>query len=392
MLKVFIINLLFVFFIVVFNGIPVFSEESKSAEINNLLDVEQAELEGLRKKIKKQELAISRVGKKESVALKNLQIIGNQLKLKERELNIYKWNIKNNKKKLLSIEPRLKKTEHKIKLQKIALASRLRAIYKKGPVFPLKIAFSSEDINRLFQNLKYMKLIAKEDIKLLRDYEKQYELFVNNKISLYAVRAKLVSFEKKAKNNKKEIIRIKNEKSQLLKKIKKKKFFYKKVRDELLTSSMNLNSLIEKLLVKIDSGEGLDISDKKGRLKMPLSGKVLNKFGKKRVKEYDSFIVYNGINVKAKKGTFVKAVFDGTILYTGELEGYGNLIIIGHSRGYHSLYGYLDYIKVTTNTEVKSGDVIALSGDSGSLQGEALYFELRKNGKPIEPSSWFAKK
>ena len=162
-----------------------------------------------------------------------------------------------------------------------------------------------------------------------------------------------------------------------------------KARKELVAASKNLNNLIEKLLGKLVSGEGLDISDKKGRLKLPLNGRILNKFGRKRVKEYDSYIVYNGINLKAKKGSQVKAVFDGKVLYTGELEGYGNLVIVGHGKEYHSLYGHLDDIKVSVNKVVRAGEIIALSGDSGSLEGETLYFELRKNGKPIEPVTWF---
>ena len=369
-----------------------FSEERKTKEINALLKDEQAELKVLRKKIKKQELAISNAGKNESAALKNLQVIGNQLKLMERELNIYKWNYKNNQKKIYSIEPRMQKTERKIKAHKKKLGLRLRFIYKKGPVFPLKIAFSSNDINELFQNFKYMNLIARHDAQLLGEYKNQYEKFKKDKRSLYAVRAKLVNLEKKAKLKKDEIIKTKKEKFAFLKKIKKKKYFYENVRKELLASSTNLNKLIDKLLLKIVSGEGLDISDKKGRLAMPLYGKILNKFGKKRVKEYDSYIVYNGINVEAKKGSHVRTVFDGTVLYTGELEGYGNLVIIGHGKEFHSLYGHLDAIKVTTSKVVKTGDIIGLSGDTGSLQGETLYFELRKNGKPIKPNPWFAKK
>ena len=382
----------FIFLISMASTSIVFSEEKNINEINTLLKDEQAELKVLRKKIKKQELAISKAGKSESAALKNLQVIGNQLKLKERELKIYKWNFKNNQKKLLSIEPRLKKMEQKINTHKKVLGYRLRSIYKNGSIFPLKIMFSSNDINALFQNLKYMNLIAQHDAQLLRKYKIQYEKFEKDKRSLYAVRAKLVGLEKNAKYKKDEIVKTKKEKSVLLKKIKKKKYFYKKVRKELVAASTNLNDLIEKLLVKIVSGEGLDISDKKGRLNMPLDGRILNKFGKKRVKEYDSYIVYNGINVKAKKGSKVKAVFDGTVLYTGELEGYGNLVIIGHGKEYHSLYGHLDTIKVSTETVVKTGEIIALSGDSGSLEGETLYFELRKSGKPIKPNPWFAKK
>ena len=384
--------ILFVFFISTINENAALSKINNTNEIDSLLEDEQGELEDLKQKIKKQELAIARVGKKESVTLKNLQVIGNKLKLKERELNIYKWNFKNNQKKLLSIEPRLKKTEQKIKIQQSILAARLRSIYKNGPLFPLQIMFSSNDINGLFRNIKYMNLIAEKDADLLQNFKSKYIEFKKNKMSLYAVRAKLISLEKKAKSKKNEIIRVRNEKSKILKNIKKKKYVYRKVKEELLDASMNLNKLIDKLLVKIISGEGLDISDKKGRLNMPINGKILNKFGKKRVKEYDSYIVYNGINVRAPKGSPVKAVFDGTVLYTGELEGYGNLIIIGHGKEFHTLYGHLNLIKVAENSVIKMGEVIGLSGDSGSLEGETLYFELRQNGKPIEPNPWFTKK
>ncbi|MGK0180280.1 MAG: septal ring factor EnvC (AmiA/AmiB activator), partial [Nitrospinales bacterium] len=335
------------------------------------------------------ENAISKVGEKESAVLKNLQKIGSQLKLKKRELEIYKWNFKNNQKKISSLEPRLKKAEQKIKSHKNILGLRLRSIYKEGPMFPLRVAFSSNNITDLMQRLKYMDLIAQRDSQLLQEYLSKLEQIKQDKSSLYKVRAKLVNLKKNTVSKKREIEKTKKEKSVYLKKIKRKKNLSVKVRKELLAASNNLNKLIDKLLIKLVSGEGLDISDKQGRLILPLKGRILNKFGRKRVKEYESYIVYNGINVKAQKGTPVKAVFNGKVLYTGELEGYGNLVIVGHGKEYHSLYGHLDSIKVAANKVVRTGEVIALSGDSGSLEGETLYFELRKNGKPIEPVRWF---
>jgi murein hydrolase activator len=368
---------------------PALAGKKAAVKIDKLLKDEQAELKALRKKIAQQENAISKVGKKESAVLKNLQKIGSQLKLKKRELEIYRWNFKNNQKKISSLEPRLKKAEQKIKSHKKFLGLRLRSIYKEGPMFPLRVAFSSNNVTDLMQRLKYMDLIAQQDSQLLQEYLTQLKQIKQDKSSLYTVRAKLVNLKKNTVSKKKEIEKTKKEKSVYLKKIKRKKNLSVKVRKELLAASNNLNKLIDKLLEKLVSGEGLDISDKKGRLNLPLKGRILNKFGRKRVKEYDSYIVYNGINVRAKKGTPVQAVFDGKVLYTGELEGYGNLVIVGHGKEYHSLYGHLDSIKVAANKVVKTGEVIALSGDSGSLEGETLYFELRKNGKPIEPVRWF---
>ena len=368
---------------------PALAGKKVAGKIDTLLKDEQAELKILRRKIAQQENAISKVGKKESAVLKNLQKIGSQLKLKKRELEIYKWNFKNNQKKIFSLEPRLKKAEQKIKSHKKILGLRLRSIYKEGPMFPLRVAFSSNNVTDLMQRIKYMDLIAQQDSQMLQEYLTKLEKIKQDKSSLYKVRAKLVSLKKNTVSKKREIEKTKKEKSVYLKKIKRKKNLSVKVRKELLAASNNLNSLIDKLLMKLVSGEGLDISDKKGRLKLPLKGRILNKFGRKRVKEYESYIVYNGINVKARRGTPVQAVFDGKVLYTGELEGYGNLVIVGHGKEYHSLYGHLDSIKVAANKVVKTGEVIALSGDSGSLEGETLYFELRKNGKPIEPVRWF---
>jgi len=375
-------------FVVVF---PVQAGNKETGEIDALIKDEQKELQDLRKKIALQEKTISMVGAKESTVLKHLKKIETQLILKERELTIYQLNYKVNKKQILSLVQRYKKAEQKLKFQNKVLGLRLRSMYKEGPLYPFKIIFSSNNVTDLLQQIKYMNLIARQDSELLYEYKNKLEHIKEDKRALFAARAKIINLKEKSILKKKEIERAKIIKSKFLEKIKKKKSLNVKTRKELVAASNNLNKLIKKLLVKLDSGEGLEISDKKGRLKLPLNGQILNKFGRKRVKEYDSYIVYNGINVNAKKGSFVKAVFDGKILYAGELEGYGNLVIVGHGNKYHSLYGHLDDINVSVDKIVKTGEIIGLSGDSGSLEGEVLYFELRKNGKPIQPLPWFRK-
>ena len=390
MKQILIIWFLFIFFCAdSFAVFPVWAENRESREIDALINDEKIELQVLKKKIALQEKTISIEGAKESTVLKHLQKIGTQLKLKERELAIYQLNYKVNQKKILSLVQRYKKAEQKLKYQEKVLGLRLRSIYKEGPVYPLKIIFSSNNVSDLLQKFKYMNLIARQDSELLYEYKNKLENIKEDKRALFEARAKIINLKEKAKIKKNEIERTKIIKSKFLKNIKKKKSLNIETRKELVAASSNLNKLIKKLLVKLDSGEGLEISDKKGRLKLPLNGPILNKFGRKRVKEYDSYIVYNGINVKATKGTHVKAVFDGKVLFAGELEGYGNLVIVGHGNKYHSLYGHLDDINVSVDKVVKTGEIIGLSGDSGSLEGEVLYFELRRNGKPIQPIPWF---
>ncbi len=362
----------------------------KSAkEINDLLQDEQKELKLLKKKIAKQNKLISSAGKKEGQLLGNLRKIDNQIKLKERELKIYQWNFLVNKKKIAKLETNLKADGQKLKAQKILLGKRLRQIYKEGPVFPLKVAFLSESASDFLQQLKYMELIARNDANLMADYKNRLDDMKKEKESLLSVRAKLVRLEKDALVKRGEFENARKVKKRFLKKVKKKKQYGILTRKELERASNNLNNLISKLLSKLASGEGLDIEDKKGRLSLPVKGKILNKFGRQKDRQYGSFIVHNGIDIKTRSGTPVRSIFNGKILYTGELEGYGNLVIIGHGKDYHSLYGHLDSIDVKSNQIVKAGDVIGHSGDTGSLVGETLYLEMRKKGKPIEPVRWF---
>ena len=367
----------------------VWPAKKTTKEINSLLKDEKKELKILKKKIARQEKLLSSVGKKEGKLLGKLKKINNQIKLKERELKIYQWNSLINKKKLAKLEKNLNINKKELKAQKILLGKRFRQIYKEGPVFPLKVAFSSESWSDLLQRLKYMELVAEHDANLMADYRIRLDGLNGEKESLLAVRAKLVRLEKDALGKQGEFEKARKDKKYFLKKIKKKKRLGIQTRKELLKARNNLNDLIGKLLTKLVSGAGLDITDKKGRLSLPVKGKILNKFGRQKDKQFASFIVHNGINIRVRTGVSVRSVFDGKVLYNGELEGYGNLVIIGHGKDYHSLYGHLDRISVKQNQMVQTGDIIGLSGDTGSLIGETLYFEMRKNGKPIEPVRWF---
>lgn len=366
-----------------------FASKKSTKEINALLDDEKKELIILKKKIADQDKLISSVGKKEGQLLRNLRRVDNQIKLKARELKVYQWNFLINKKKLAKLEKKFKAKSKNLITQKKLLGKRFRHIYKEGPVFPLKIFFSSNNTSEFLQHIKYMELIAQHDVNLMYDYKSQLDAMKAEKKSLLAVRSKLVRLEKNALSKRLEFKNSRNNKKRFLKKILKKKKFRIQTLKELKNASSNLNDLITKLLSKLVSGEGLDILDKRGRLHLPVKGKILNKFGRQKDKQYDSFIVHNGINIKAQTGTLVRSIFNGKVLYTGELEGYGNLVIIGHGKDYHSLYGHLDKIKVEPNQVVQIGDIVGLTGESGSLVGETLYLEIREKGKPVEPLSWF---
>ncbi len=92
--------------------------------------------------------------------------------------------------------------------------------------------------------------------------------------------------------------------------------------------------------------------------------------------------------IKAKEGRSVRAVSDGQVVYSDWLRGYGLLVIIDHGDGYMSLYGQNQTIFKEVGERVAKDEVISHVGSSGGFEQSALYFEIRRNGKPTNPKRW----
>lgn len=360
-----------------------------SDDLQMQLKKEKDRLGLLKEKIGKQEQKVSQVDEKETTFLQNLSQIEERLKVKEKELDVYKWDIQFNKNKTVTLSADIQELEKMREKQQAILAKRLRMTYKEGNLFPLKVLFSADNVNDLMQRIKYLEMVTSYDSSIFQKYHEKLRELETEKENLLQTRAKLLELEQEALSKKEEIRQEKEEKASLLTRLKNEKTMAIQARQELINASSALNNLISGLEKKLESGEGLNFEDSRGYLHAPVTGDILNHIGKKRDRNYESYIVYNGINIKTPKGTPVRAVYEGKVLFTGSLEGYGNLIILGHGEKYHSLYGHLDEIITAVGKKVRSGQIIAKSGDSGSLVGESLYFELRQMGKPIEPTGWF---
>ena len=382
--------LIFCVFAFIFYLRPALVESADIDEINIMLKKEKDKLIKLENEIENQTKILNKMGRKEYSNLKKKRILDGQLKVKERELKIYNWNLKINKNNVSALTKKITLGEKQIYLQQKNLGRRLRTIYKEGDIFSVKLLFSSEDFTDLLRRAKYLDSIMVHDKFIFNKYERELADFYNKKEVLLHAKGQLDLYKNATITKKKEIVKEKEKKKQFLVRLSKEKKINKILKEELVHSSKKLNQLISRLENKIAHGEGLDISDKKGNLLPPVKGKLLNNFGRERDKIYNTYIVHNGVSIRVRKGAPVRSVFNGKVLYTGTLDGYGNIIIIGHGLNYHSLYGHLDEIISSAGKTVRSGQIIGRSGDSGSVKGEALYFEMRYKGKPIEPTAWLS--
>jgi murein hydrolase activator len=137
------------------------------------------------------------------------------------------------------------------------------------------------------------------------------------------------------------------------------------------------------------TGAGLEAM--RGRLDWPVRGEVSAPFGKFKHPEFAAEIIRNGIDIDAPMGEEIKSVEKGRIVYADRFSGYGRMVIVDHGERYFTIYGHLSEIFRKNGDEIKKGEVIGRVGDSGTLAGSKLYFEMRKDGRSLDPVPWFRK-
>jgi septal ring factor EnvC (AmiA/AmiB activator) len=157
----------------------------------------------------------------------------------------------------------------------------------------------------------------------------------------------------------------------------------KQQREDALNSDLqSLDRRIKSL--QLESG-GAALEPLKGNMQWPVDGRVLRRFGQNR---QDGFGDWQGLVISATDGSEVRAVQAGKVAYAGYLLGYGLVIVIAHNDGHATIYGHNQSLKVETGQAVLARQVIAIAGNTGSLDVTALYFGVTRNGKSVNPSSW----
>ncbi|MGB8337255.1 MAG: peptidoglycan DD-metalloendopeptidase family protein [Burkholderiales bacterium] len=134
-----------------------------------------------------------------------------------------------------------------------------------------------------------------------------------------------------------------------------------------------------------DSFRGTTFASLRGKLKLPVRGELASRYGSPRE---GGGLTWKGLFIRAAEGAAVKAVAEGRVVYADWLRGFGNLMILDHGGGYMSLYGNNESLLKHLGTNIKPGDTIASVGNSGGNPESGLYFEIRHQGKTLDPLPW----
>jgi murein DD-endopeptidase MepM/ murein hydrolase activator NlpD len=135
-----------------------------------------------------------------------------------------------------------------------------------------------------------------------------------------------------------------------------------------------------------------NFAEQKGKLPWPVTGRITGNFGRIVHPEYKTIIQNNGIDIEAPNGTPIKSVAAGIVEFVGRMRGYGKLMIINHHGGFLTIYAHLNENFFEKGARVNQGTVIGSVGESGSLEGSKLHFEIRSENNALNPNDWLRKR
>lgn len=158
--------------------------------------------------------------------------------------------------------------------------------------------------------------------------------------------------------------------------------------EQLKQDQTRLARLLAELQQQIGDLDGSGFIAAKGTLPMPVEGKIIHAYGAQRA---EGRLRWHGIDIRAKEGTPVRAVYQGRVIFADWLRGFGLLTILDHGSGYMTLYGHADILNKNVGDWVESGEQLAGAGNSGGAQTSGIYFEVRHKGQTADPISWVAR-
>lgn len=352
--------------------------------------VNSANIEDINKKIQEQRIEIDKVTEKELQVIEKLDIIEKQYIKDTNDFD----NLTTKIELLQKLINESKLTINNIntdKLKKEAyLQERLNAIYKYYRQGLFKIILSSPSYSTFVRQEKLIKDVLSTDYALLQDCQSILKKYNAHQNDLTIKKELLVT----AKNNlaeKREIIKASRaEKVSLLEKIKHEKSLQLNALNELEKLSHDLQTFVDHLPHKKDDSivSPYKFSILKGKLRVPVKGTIISGFGKKEYPDLHTSTFQKGIEIKCPHGTEIKAIFNGKVVFADWFKGYGFMMIIDHGEGYFSLLAHASKLLKRINDLVQEGETVALVGDTNSIKGSCLYFEIRHHGNPQDPLNW----
>jgi len=340
------------------------------------------------KEIKSVSSQLSLLKKQENKALHKLKNIEQQYGKISHSVRSLGKQLKQKKQRINEVQQEIKVQKRWLAAQESYLEGQVKAAYVLGRQEPLKLLLSQEDIAKSSRMMRYYLYFNRDRINQVQQINSSLQLLQGLEKEKQAELIQVSELATEQKNKQKSLVQTKQARKKLLKAIKKDFKAQNYQLSKLKKNASKLKGLVNALRAEArrpvaEIKAGLPFNKLKGKMQWPVKKKIIKYFGNKRLGGQ-----WDGVLMRAAEGTKVKAIAAGQVVFAEWFKGYGLLVIVQHDKNYMSLYAYNQSLYQTKGDWISAGDTLATVGKSGGRERAALYFEIRKKNKPVNPAKW----
>jgi septal ring factor EnvC (AmiA/AmiB activator) len=355
------------------------------------------DLEGIKKKIEKEKQGISHAEKKAGSIIESLGKIEGDLRQKMTELKQAESKLGAISIEIQNKEAEAEKLKGSIQARQELLRRRAAALYRWYRSGNPVAAFSGDgSLNAFLQRKRYLATTVSYDRDVIEKLIEELQRQEIVREELARKRAELDDQRQIISKTKDSVRKEAEKKKEMLASIRQEKETRVRALKELEQAALRLQKMIDELSKRAvtkapEAPSGPGLGALRGKLDWPVKGELISGFGKTRHREFATEVFRNGIDIEAPLGQEIRAVEKGVVVFADRFSGYGKMVIVDHGERYYTIYAHLSEILKKKGDAVKRGEPLGLVGDSDSLAGAKLYFEMRKDGRSVDPVPWFRK-
>ena len=390
--------------VVIFSLAAIFGQNSQrdySEELryqNEAINALKDEIQNLRGKIKKTE-------SRERSTIRRISTLDEEVALITRLIQSLRNEEGKTRNRIEILKKDLQLNEQELELLRLRYEKRVINTFMKGRLTDLEKVLSSTSWRQAMYRTHYLKIISdieqemtvkierlliqiskqkldleaslRDNIKLKRDKEKQMQSLRNMKI-----------------NRQKELTRIRTDKKALGSYIAEKTAGVKQL-ENIIKKILEDKSRFERedrIRRQREAMKTKSFQNLQGQLPWPADGRITAKFGRQWNSQLKTTTENPGIDIKGQPGSPIRVVLSGVITTITYIRGYGTTIIVDHGSAFYTVYSHVTNIQTSVDSEIRAGDVIAYMGESGSINGSKLHFEIWGKGQKLDPEKWLTKK
>jgi len=368
-------------------------QKDRQSQIDNY----KTRQKNLQLEIKKGRREVKTFTRKESKIIRRLNQVEQSLNKSRKRAAALGKQIQALEEKIAGATAASNKLKQRIQTNEKYVAQRLVAMYKMNRLGKFHLLASAGSIHDFIQRKAALEHILAHDEEIRRSLVQDQRDLKEMLVELNANKSRKKTRAAEYKKQQKAMLREQSIRKNLLVDIRSQKTLELAAIDALTQAAKDLNGKLKTLKSDMETAAAqkniahLTFSAHKGLLIIPVKGRIISLFGHYKNRKYNITNFRSGIDIKADKGEPIRSVFQGKVLYSNWFKGYGNMIIIDHGNNYYTIYAHLEETFKSKGDAVETREVIATVGDTGSMEGAKLYFEVRHHGKPENPLVWLKK-